>query len=61
VDLAEIKKAYMENRRVELARAVEGVSKGDYRRILVAIASQDTSPALGSSLCQGWQALASFT
>jgi len=41
VDLAEIKKAYMENRRVELARAVEGVSKGDYRRILVAIASQD--------------------
>ena len=41
VDLAEIKKVFTENRKVELARALEGASKGDYRKILVALASRD--------------------
>ena len=41
VDLAEIKKIFTESRKVALAMALEGASKGDYRKILVALASRD--------------------
>jgi len=42
VDFAEIK-VFTENRKVALARALEGASKGDYHKILVALASRDES------------------